>query len=79
MLMLSVYYILLSKYTSQDDIVVGTPIVGRDMPELTNMLGMFVNTLALRNSVDHSISFKDFSKQIKENCLNSFKNHLLSP
>ena len=74
MLMLSVYYILLSKYTSQDDIVVGTPIVGRDMPELTNMLGMFVNTLALRNSVDHSISFKDFSKQIKENCLNSFKN-----
>lgn len=74
MLMLSVYYILLSKYTSQDDIVVGTPIVGRDMPELTNMLGMFVNTLALRNSVDHNISFKDFSKQIKENCLNSFKN-----
>ena len=73
-LMLSVYYILLSKYTSQDDIVVGTPIVGRDMPELTNILGMFVNTLALRNSVDHSISFKNFSKQIKENCLNSFKN-----
>lgn len=74
MLMLSVYYILLSKYTSQDDIVVGTPIVGRDMPELANMLGMFVNTLALRNNVDHSISFKNFSKQIKENCLNSFKN-----
>jgi len=74
MLMLSCYYILLSKYTSQDDIVVGTPIVGRELPELSNMLGMFVNTLALRNKIDSSLSFKEFSRVIKENCLNSFKN-----
>ena len=74
MLMLSTYYILLSKYTSQDDIVVGTPVIGRDMPELTNMLGMFVNTLALRNKVDHGTSFKEFSEQVKLNCLSSFKN-----
>ncbi len=74
MLMLSVYYILLSKYTSQDDIVIGTPIVGRDLPELSNMLGMFVNTLALRNKVDHSISFNEFTNNIKEYCLSAFKN-----
>ena len=74
MLMLSVYYILLSKYTSQDDIVVGTPIIGRELPELSNMLGMFVNTLALRNKIDHTLTFKEFTKFIKENCLNSFKN-----
>ena len=74
MLMLSCYYILLSKYTSQDDIVVGTPIVGRELPELSNMLGMFVNTLAMRNKIESSLSFKEFSKNIKENCLNSFKN-----
>lgn len=74
MLMLSVYYILLSKYTSQDDIVVGTPIVGRELPELSNTLGMFVNTLALRNKIDHNLTFEKFSKVIKENCLNSFKN-----
>ena len=72
MLLLSCYYILLSKYTSQDDLVVGTPIVGREMPELSNMLGMFVNTLALRNKVDSSLTFTDFSNMIKENSLDSF-------
>ena len=74
MLMLATYYIILSKYTSQDDIVVGTPIIGRELPDLSNILGMFVNTLALRNKIDNSLSFRDFSKAIKENCLNSFKN-----
>lgn len=74
MLMLSAYYILLSKYTSQDDIVIGTPIVGRELPELSNILGMFVNTLALRNKIDHNLTFEEFSKSIKKNCLNSFKN-----
>lgn len=73
MLMLSCYYILLSKYTMQDDIVVGTPIVGRELPELFNMLGMFVNTLALRTSVDHSLTFNDFTNKIKECCLSAFE------
>ena len=74
MLMLSCYYILLSKYTSQDDIVVGTPIVGRELPELSNMLGMFVNTLALRNKIDSNLTFNDFANTIKEACLIAFKN-----
>ena len=73
MLMLSAYYILLFKYTSQDDIVVGTPIVGRQLPELSNMLGMFVNTLALRNKVEHSVSFHDFANSIKDYCLSAFQ------
>ena len=74
MLMLSTYYILLSKYTSQDDIVIGTPIVGRELPELSNIIGMFVNTLALRNKIDHNLTFEEFSKSIKAICLNNFKN-----
>lgn len=76
MLLLSVYYILLSKYTSQDDIVVGTPIVGREMAELSNVLGMFVNTLALRSKINNSSTFEEFSEMIKENCLNSFLNQI---
>ena len=76
MLLLSVYYILLSKYTSQDDIVVGTPIVGKEMAELSNVLGMFVNTLALRNKINSTSSFAEFSKLVKENCLNSFSNQI---
>lgn len=74
MLMLSIYYILLSKYTSQDDIIIGTPIIGRELPELSNMLGMFVNTLALRNKVDNTLSFSEFANTIKNYCLSAFKN-----
>jgi len=74
MFMLSAFYILLSKYTSQDDIVIGTPVANRELPELSQMIGMFVNTLALRNKVDHSICFADFTKQIKDYCLSAFAN-----
>lgn len=76
MLLLSIYYILLSKYTMQDDIVVGTPIIGRDLPELGDMLGMFVNTLALRNKINKEETFAEFASQIKENCLESFANQM---
>ena len=74
MLMLAVYYILLAKYTSQNDIVVGTPIIGRENTELSNVIGVFINSLALRNKVDVNKTFKEFSNYIKENCLNCFKN-----
>jgi Non-ribosomal peptide synthetase modules and related proteins len=48
MLMLSAYMITLSKYSKQEDVVVGTPISGRTHKDTESMLGMFVNTLALR-------------------------------
>ena len=71
--LISCYYILLSKYTSQNDIVVGTPILGRDLPEVSNLIGMFVNTLALREKIDNSLSIKDFILSVKENVLNAHK------
>lgn len=74
MLLLSCYYILLSKYSSNDDIVIGTPIIGRNSQELHDVLGMFVNTLALRNKVNTDLTFDAFSKNIRKNCINSFKN-----
>ena len=73
MFMLGVYYILLSKYTSQDDIVVGSPIVGRDIAETYNIIGMFVNTLALRQKIDSNLTFREFLNSIKDNLLNSYK------
>ena len=73
MLLLSVYYILLSKYSSQEDIVVGSPIVGRNIAELYNLIGMFVNTLAMRANIDSNLGFKDFLSYIKDMCLNNYK------
>ena len=73
MLLISVYYVLLSKYTSQDDIVVGSPIVGRNIPDINNIIGMFVNTLALREKIETNKTFKEFLLQVKEDLLNSYK------
>jgi len=73
MLLLSVYYILLSKYTSQDDIIVGSPIVGRNVSELYNIIGMFVNSLPMRAKIEPTVSFKDFLNNIKNLCLENYK------
>lgn len=73
MFLLSAYYILLEKYTSQDDIVVGSPIVGRDIAETYNLIGMFVNTLALRTKIDSNLTFLEFINVVKTNCLNAYK------
>lgn len=73
MILLSAYYILLEKYTSQDDIVVASPIVGRDFAETYNLIGMFVNTLALRTKIDAKQTFKEFLETVKTNCLNAYK------
>ncbi len=74
MILLSCYYILLSKYTKQDDIIIGSPIINRDLVGNTPLIGMFANTLALRNKVDNNLSFKDFILKIKESLFLAYKN-----
>ncbi len=74
MLLLSAYYILLNKYTGQEDIVIGTPTIGRNHPELQDVLGMFVNTVALRNKLSVDMGFKYFLKAITKNTLAAFEN-----
>ncbi len=72
MILLSSYYILLAKYTSAEDIVVGSPIASRDILETQNIIGMFVNTLALRCHVNNQLSFKDFVLSVKKNMLDAY-------
>ncbi|WP_054740681.1 non-ribosomal peptide synthetase [Cellulosilyticum ruminicola] len=74
MILLAAYNILLYKYTGQEDIVVGTPIAGRNHPDLTNVLGMFVNTIALRNNVIGEKHFTDFLEEVKERSIKAFEN-----
>lgn len=72
MFLLSCYYILLSKYSGQDDIIIGSPIVGRDLTETYNMIGMFVNTLPLRADINSNKTFRDFADDIRKLCLEAF-------
>ncbi|MBR3134720.1 MAG: amino acid adenylation domain-containing protein [Clostridia bacterium] len=72
MFFLSCYYILLYKYTMQNDLVVGTPVDCRNTDEFYDVIGMFVNTICLRQSIQSSNTFSEFVNIVKENCLNSF-------
>ena len=73
MLLLSAYYILLYKYTSQDDIIVGSPIVNRTNFEFYSIIGMFVNSLPMRAKIDSNLSFVDFVNTVKNICLENYK------
>ena len=74
MMLLSAYTILLSKYTGQDDIIVGSPIAGRQNEEVKDVVGLFLNTLAIRNNPESNKTFIEYLKEVKENCLKGYEN-----
>jgi acyl transferase domain-containing protein len=74
MLLLAIYNILLAKITGQQDIVVGTVIEGRSHEDLRAIIGIFVNTLALRNNPKPEHTFSQFLQNVKEVTLGAFEN-----
>ncbi len=75
-LLLAVYNIFLSKISSKDDIVIGTATSGRFHADLAPIVGMFVNTLPLRNKPKAKDSFTTFLAAVQENTLAAFDNQL---
>jgi amino acid adenylation domain-containing protein len=74
MVLLAIYNIFLSKISGQEDIVIGTPIAGRRHSDLEHLIGMFVNTLALRNFPTGEKTFVEFLKEVKDSTLEAFNN-----
>jgi acyl-CoA synthetase (AMP-forming)/AMP-acid ligase II/acyl carrier protein len=72
--LLTCFYILLEKYSNQEDIIIGSVISGRGHQDLDNTIGMFVNTLAVRNYPKGDKHFRDFLKEVKENVISAFEN-----
>ncbi|WP_344716506.1 amino acid adenylation domain-containing protein [Gordonia defluvii] len=66
--------VLLARLAGTEEVVVGTPVAGRGQTGLDDLVGMFVNTLAVRSGVDPSIRFSDFLAQIRETDLAAFAN-----
>lgn len=64
---------LVYRYTQQEDIIVGTPVAGRDHPDLENQIGFYVNTLALRNEIATTDTFETLFQKVKETTLKSFE------
>ena len=74
MVLLAIFDILLSKYTGQEDIVIGAPVTGRRHHDLQGIIGMFVNMLVMRNRPRGNKTFREFLEEVKENALNAYGN-----
>lgn len=74
MVLFSAFNFLISKYTGYDDIVIGVPIANRTHPDTYELIGFFVNTLAIRTDLTKDPQFINLLKQIKETTLQAYSN-----
>ncbi|MCP5054196.1 MAG: hypothetical protein GY940_43920, partial [bacterium] len=73
MVLLSVFTLFLSRLSGQEDIIVGSPIAGRGYAGLESIIGMFVNTLTLRNFPVGEKTFGQYLEEVKKRTLDSFE------
>lgn len=73
-LLLASYSILISRYTGQDDIIIGTPTTGRQHVDLNNTMGVFANNLVLRVSYSPGCDFNGFLRSLGKEVLQAFDN-----
>ncbi|HKX28592.1 MAG TPA: amino acid adenylation domain-containing protein [Blastocatellia bacterium] len=72
MTLLATFQTLLSRYSGQEDIAVGSPIANRTRSETESLIGFFVNTLVLRTSVGAALSFRKLLAQVGDTCLGAY-------
>lgn len=65
--------VLLYQYSGQRDIVIGTPIAGREHPDLENQLGAYLNTLAIRTQIEEKDCFLDLLKKEKQLLIEAYE------
>ncbi|MCZ7672454.1 MAG: condensation domain-containing protein [Chloroflexi bacterium] len=72
MTLLAAYQLLLSRYSGQDDIVVGSPIANRSRSEIENLIGFFVNMLTFRAQIGTEDNFNDLLAQVRRHALDGY-------
>ncbi len=72
----SIFKLLLYHYCGNDKIVLGTPVAGRDYPGLENQIGLFLNYVVLRSTINRKNNFKEFVQQIKQVALDAFEHQI---
>ena len=73
MSLLAAFEVLLARYSGQRDIVVGTPIANRRFAELENLIGFFVNSLAVRCDLSGEPSFRDLVSRVRRTALDAYQ------
>ncbi|NEO46359.1 MAG: amino acid adenylation domain-containing protein [Moorea sp. SIO4A3] len=72
MTLLAAFQTLLYRYSRQEDIIVGSPIAGRNRTEVEQLIGFFVNTLVLRTQFQESLSFTDVLKRVRQTAIEAY-------
>ncbi len=77
MTMLTGFAVLMARYSNQEDLVIGCPISQRSHPELEPLIGMFVNSLAMRIRVDGNPTFQELLERVREVATDAYANQEL--
>jgi amino acid adenylation domain-containing protein len=72
MTLVAAFKTLLYRYTAQEDLLVGCPVINRGLPETENLLGSFLNTLVLRTNYSGTPSFRETVRRVRETCVGAF-------
>jgi amino acid adenylation domain-containing protein len=72
MTLLATLSILLSRYSRQNDLCIGSPIANRTHSQTEGLIGFFVNTLVMRQQINPEQSFIEFLQQTRQTCLNAY-------
>ena len=71
--LLSVFAILLSRYSNQTKLIIGSPIANRNHQEIENLIGFFVNSLPLGIRLDRNSTFTELVQQVKTTALEAYE------
>ena len=72
MTLLAVFATLLHRYTGQEDILIGSPVAGRNRAEIEGLIGFFINTVVLRANFSQEPSFRSLLAQVREVALGAY-------
>ncbi|MEM7375808.1 MAG: condensation domain-containing protein, partial [Bacteroidota bacterium] len=74
--LLTLWTIVLHKYTAMDDIIIGSPVSGRSHGDLSDQIGFYLNMLALRNWIDPGESFESCYGRINDDTLEAYDHQM---
>jgi len=74
MTLLTGFKLLLYRHTRQDDIIIGSPIAGRNRTETEGLIGFFINSVVLRTQLSGDLTFQELLGQVREVALNAYSN-----
>ncbi|MER6381347.1 condensation domain-containing protein [Streptomyces sp. NPDC001233] len=74
MVLLAAYSVVLGRHANREDVVVGTPIAGRQDPATEPLMGCFINTLVMRTDLSGEPTFRELLKRVRKWTLHAYEN-----